>query len=120
MFCSFLWSFCVLSLLSLSLCQHFPCNIETSLVRDSEDWPLSLIQAQDISSTTARCVPYCTVSELDNRVIATLSGNWNAVHVFVGESLYTNIGAGMLSGAIGSAIANPTDVLKVTSTWCVL
>ena len=31
-----------------------------------------------------------------------------------GESLYTNIGAGILSGAIGSSLANPTDVLKVT------
>lgn len=31
----------------------------------------------------------------------------------LGESLYTNVAAGVLSGAISSSIANPTDVLKV-------
>ena len=34
------------------------------------------------------------------------------------EFLLTNIIAGMLSGAISSAIANPTDVLKVS--WFIL
>ena len=33
-----------------------------------------------------------------------------------GESLYTNIVAGVLSGATAAAVANPTDVLKVKVT----
>lgn len=34
------------------------------------------------------------------------------------ETIYTNVAAGVLSGAISSAVANPTDVLKVRNTPC--
>ena len=41
------------------------------------------------------------------------------VHVFflVDETIGTNMVAGILSGAISSAVANPTDVLKVVPIY---
>ena len=35
------------------------------------------------------------------------------IHVHVDETVFMNVLAGMTSGAVASAIANPTDVLKV-------
>ena len=36
------------------------------------------------------------------------------------ETVYTNVAAGVVSGALSSAIANPTDVLKVSGLmWSV-
>lgn len=42
---------------------------------------------------------------------------WRSISVLftiTDETIYTNVTAGVLSGAISSSVANPTDVLKVS------
>ena len=44
----------------------------------------------------------------------------NDMSLFADETLLINVVCGILSGVISSTIANPTDVLKVSSATCVL
>lgn len=40
--------------------------------------------------------------------------------LFTDETLLINVVCGILSGVLSSAIANPTDVLKVSGVPCIL
>ncbi len=59
-----------------------------------------------------------------NISLLEISFQWISLSLFcptIDETIYTNVVAGVISGAVSSSIANPTDLLKVsithTHTW---